>query len=287
MIIAARLFIGMGLFGLVAGAIYYLFNDNPELAGVGMLGAFFFACLFIGVILYSASPANRRRTPAPDTGLPGSADPQRGAADEHGNIHHLAPTYAPVVYAVAATALLGGFIYRKNIAALGPWGIGLGVALFLAATVIWYRNVAVDTRARLAPHGGPSGAEHGLATHPDVPEVPDEPPGPANYFEQLREALEVGDPDWAAAAYAPDAVYYEPANPPHEGREAIRAYLNDLLKGHQNLRVDVRRIGVNGDSAIVEWTWSFRSGNRRVSDQPGASVVQVGPAGIVYHRDYL
>jgi uncharacterized protein (TIGR02246 family) len=286
-IIAARLFIGMGLFGLVAGAIYYLFNDNPELAGVGMLGAFFFACLFIGVILYSASPANRRRTPAPDTGLPGSADPQRGAADEHGNIHHLAPTYAPVVYAVAATALLGGFIYRKNIAALGPWGIGLGVALFLAATVIWYRNVAVDTRARLAPHGGPSGAEHGLATHPDVPEVPDEPPGPANYFEQLREALEVGDPDWAAAAYAPDAVYYEPANPPHEGREAIRAYLNDLLKGHQNLRVDVRRIGVNGDSAIVEWTWSFRSGNRRVSDQPGASVVQVGPAGIVYHRDYL
>jgi uncharacterized protein (TIGR02246 family) len=286
-IIAARLFMGMGLFGLVAGAVYYLFNDNPELAGVGMLGAFFFACLFIGAILWSASPANRRRAPAPDTGLPGSADPQRGAADEHGNIHHMAPTYAPIVYAVAATALLGGFIYRKNIAALGPWGIGLGVALFLAATVIWYRNVAVDTRARLAPHGGPTGAEHGLPTHPDVPEVSDEPPGPANYFEQLREAMEVGDPDWAASAYAPDAVYYEPANPPHEGRDAIRAYLNDLLKGHRDLRVEVQRIGVNGDSAIVEWTWSFRSGDRRVSAQPGASVVQVGPAGIVYHRDYL
>jgi uncharacterized protein (TIGR02246 family) len=286
-IIAARLFMGMGLFGLVAGAVYYLFNDNPELAGVGLLGAFFFACLFIGAILWSASPANRRRAPAPDTGLPGSADPQRGAADEHGNIHHLAPTYAPIVYAVAGTALLGGFIYRKNIAALGPWGIGLGVALFLAATVIWYRNVAVDTRARLAPHGGPTGAEHGVPTHPDVPEVPDEPPGPANYFEQLREAMEVGDPDWAASAYAPDAVYYEPANPPHEGRDAIRAYLNDLLKGHRDLRVEVQRIGVDGDSAIVEWTWSFRSGDRRVSDQAGASVVQVGPAGILYHRDYL
>jgi uncharacterized protein (TIGR02246 family) len=286
-IIAARLFMGMGLFGLVAGAVYYLFNDNPELAGVGLLGAFFFACLFIGAILWSASPANRRRAPAPDTGLPGSADPQRGAADEHGNIHHLAPTYAPIVYAVAATALLGGFIYRKNIAALGPWGIGLGVALFLAATVIWYRNVAVDTRARLAPHGGPTGAEHGVPTHPDVPEVPDEPPGPANYFEQLREAMEVGDPDWAASAYATDAVYYEPANPPHEGREAIRAYLNDLLKGHRDLRVEVQRIGVDGDSAIVEWTWSFRSGDHRVRDQSGASVVQVGPAGIVYHRDYL
>jgi hypothetical protein len=285
-IIAARLFMGMGLFGLAAGAIYYLTNDNPELAGVGMLGAFFFACLFIGWILWSASPANRRRDPVPDTGLPGSADPQRGAADEHGNIHHMAPTYAPLVYSLAATLLLGGFIYRKQLAALGPWGVGLGVVLFLVATVIWYRNVAADTRARLAPHGGPTGAEHGQPSHPGATEAP-EPPGPANNYEQLREAMEVGDPDWAAAAYAPDAVYYEPANPPHEGRESIRAYLNDLLKGHRDLRVEVQRLGVDGDSAIVEWTWSFRVGNRRVSDQPGASVIQVGPAGIVYHRDYL
>jgi hypothetical protein len=282
-IIAARLFMGMGLFGLVAGAIYYLTAENPELAGVGMLGAFFFACLFIGVILWSASPANRRRLPAPDTGLPGSASQERGAADEHGNIHHMAPTYAPIIYALAATVLLGGYIYRKQVAALGPWGIGLGLALFLSATVIWYRNVAADTRALLVPHD----AAHPTAAHADTAEVPDEPPGPANYFEQIREAMEVGDPDWAAAAYAPDAVYYEPANPPHEGREAIRAYLNDLLKGHRNLRLDVHRIGVDGDSAIVEWTWSFRSGDRRVGDQPGVSVIQVGPAGIVYHRDYL
>ena len=44
MIIASRLFMAMGLFGLTAGAIYYLTNDNPELAGVGLLGAFFAAC---------------------------------------------------------------------------------------------------------------------------------------------------------------------------------------------------------------------------------------------------
>jgi SnoaL-like domain len=289
-IIASRLFMAMGLFGLVAGSIYYLTNDHPELAGAGLLGAFFVACLYIGIMLWTASPANRRRTPAPDTGLPGSADPQRGAADEHGNVHHMAPTWAPVVYSLAAACLLGAFIYRKHTAAIGPWGIGLGLALFLGATVIWYRNVAVDQRARLAPHGGPTGAEHGLAVHPEAPEVPEAetgPPGPANYFEQLREALEVGDPDWAAAAYAPDAVYYEPANPPHEGRESIRAYLNDLLKGHRNLKVDVRHLGVDGDSAIVEWTWSFRRGSRRVTDQPGATVLQIGPAGITYHRDYL
>ncbi|HTE68009.1 MAG TPA: hypothetical protein VK942_04505, partial [Actinomycetes bacterium] len=79
MIIASRLFVAMGLFGLAAGAIYYLTNDNPELAGVGLLGAFFGACLYIGIMLWVASPANRRRVPVPDTGLAGSADPERGA----------------------------------------------------------------------------------------------------------------------------------------------------------------------------------------------------------------
>ena len=41
MIIASRLFMAMGLFGLTAGAIYYLTNDHPELAGVGLLGVTF------------------------------------------------------------------------------------------------------------------------------------------------------------------------------------------------------------------------------------------------------
>ena len=49
----------------------------------------------------------------------------------------------------------------------------------------------------------------------------------------------------------------------------------------------MQHMGVDGDSAIVEWTWSFRHGDRRVTDQPGATVLQIGPAGITYHRDYL
>ena len=60
-----------------------------------------------------------------------------------------------------------------------------------------------------------------------------------------------------------------------------------LFRSHRNLKVDVQRLGVDGDSAIVEWTWSFRHGNRRVTGQPGATVLQIGPAGITYHRDYL
>jgi uncharacterized protein (TIGR02246 family) len=284
-IAAARLFFAMGAFGLTAGAIYWVASgDAPELAGFGLLMTFFIACLFVGSMLWSASPANRRRTAVPDTGLPGSADPVRGAADEHGNVHHMAPTLAPAVYSLAVTVILAAVVFRHKAAAIGPVGLALGVALFLTATAVWYRAVAADTRAKL--QGGAHEA-HGAEHEAVAAAAPPRPPGPANYFEQLREAFEVGDPDWAAAAYAPDAVYYESANPPHEGREAIRAYLEGLLRSHPNLKVDVKRLGVDGDTAIVEWTWSFRHGSRRITDQPGATVLQVGPAGIVYHRDYL
>jgi hypothetical protein len=284
-IAAARLFLIMGAFGLVAGSTYLGWNwGHPEMAGVGLLLAFFLACLFIGAMLWSVSPANKRRQPAPDTGLPGSARPATGARDEHGNIHVIPPSIAPAIYSLAAALLLAGFVYREKIKGFGPTGITLGVVLFVAATVVWYRAASADARAKIHGHG----AGHAEGQAAVAVEEPAGPPGPANYFEQIREAFELGDADWAAAAYAPGAVYYEPANPPHEGREAIRAYLNDLLKGHRNLVFAVERMGVNGDSAIVEWTWSFRTpDNRRVTGRTGATVIQVGPDGITYHRDYL
>jgi uncharacterized protein (TIGR02246 family) len=194
------------------------------------------------------------------------------------------PSIAPAIYALAGALMLAGFVYRDRITGLGPTGIGLGVVLFVTATAVWYRATSKDARAKIAGHGAEHGGEHAAV----AVEEPAGPPGPANFFEQIREAFEVGDADWAAEAYAPDAVYYEPANPPHEGRDAIRAYLNDLLKGHRNLVFAVERMGVDGDSAIVEWTWSFRTqDNRRVTGQTGATVIQVGPHGITYHRDYL
>jgi uncharacterized protein (TIGR02246 family) len=282
-IAAARLFMLMGAFGLAAGGVYWAWNySHPEAAGIVLLMAFFGACLFIGFILWSASAANKRRLAVPDTGLPGSAHPTRGARDEHGNIHVIPPTIAPAVYTLAVGVVLSAILYRDELKSFTLVGVALGVLLFLLATSIWYRATSADARAKIHPHH----VEHAEAAAEPVEQ--EGPPGPANYFEQVRAALEVGDADWAAAAYAPDAIYYEPANPPHEGREDIRSYLNDLLKGHRNLQVTVQRMGVNGDSTIVEWTWSFRTvTDRRVSDQAGATVIRIGPQGIVYHRDYL
>ena len=44
---------------------------------------------------------------------------------------------------------------------------------------------------------------------------------PAEVFEALREAHARADAEAAAALYAPDAVYYEPDNVPHRGRDEI------------------------------------------------------------------
>ncbi len=289
MIAASRLFVIMGLFGLVAGTTYIVWAEHagrPEFAGYVLLDFFFVACVFIGAMLWVASPNNKRRAPAPDTGLPGSAHPTRGARNEQGHLHVIPPTIAPAAYSLAVVLLLGAFVYRDKLHLGGAVGwAAAGLVLFLTATGIWYRATSADARAKIR---GYQHEEHRAAVEAARNGDSDDPLGPANYFEQIREALEVGDPDWAAQAYAPDAVYYEPANPPHEGREAIRGYLNDLMKGHRDLRFTVERIGSNGNSAIVEWTWTFRSrDNRRVSGQPGVTVLQVGPDGIVYHRDYL
>jgi len=288
MIVAGWLFIILSAFGVSAGTIYLTTNSHPEMAGVGLLYTFCVACLFLGYVLLRHAPGRGRYKALPDTGLHGSANPERGAADEHGNIHLMAPTNAPAIYSLACALILGGFAFRSH-----GWGLpvlGAGLLLFVVATALWYRNVSVDTRAALAGgHGGHAEAGAGtLAGHLPV-EVPTAgPPGPANWFEQLRQAVEAGDPNWGADAYAADAVYYEPANPPHEDRESIRSYLNDFLKGHRDAVWRVQRMGVDGNTAIVEWSLSFRTRfGERVTDQPGVTVIEAGADGITYHRDYL
>jgi hypothetical protein len=288
LLVSGLLFVLLAVFGTAAGVTYYTWaGDHPELAGVGLLLTFFAAASYLGFLLIRFSAAAPEYREEPDTGLHGAAHPERGAADEHGNIHTMGPTLGPFIYSVGAIVLFAGLVYRQKL--LGPWGIALGLVGVVAASTIWFRNVSHDTALANA-HGGHEefGGGLGGAVATVVPEVPSGPPGPANYFEQLRQAVEAGDSGWAADAYASDAVYYEPANPPHLGREAIRAYLNDFMKGHGEARWTIQRMGVDGAVAVVEWNLSFRTrASKLVTDQPGVTVIEAGPDGITYHRDYV
>ena len=109
---------------------------------------------------------------------------------------------------------------------------------------------------------------------------------PAEVFEALREAHARADAEAAAALYAPDAVYYEPDNVPHRGRDEIRTYLASVFAVRGPVELTVKRQVGADQTVLTEWTSAFTDGGRRSTGVPGVSVIEVGRDGIVYHRDF-
>lgn len=107
-------------------------------------------------------------------------------------------------------------------------------------------------------------------------------------WEQLGAALEKQDTEAIGALYAPDSVYLEPQNPPHEGNLLIQAYLNSWLQARADVSAATKRIleSPDGATVAVEWSLSYSAGGRRWSDLPRASWIEVDDQGIRYHRDY-
>jgi uncharacterized protein (TIGR02246 family) len=109
---------------------------------------------------------------------------------------------------------------------------------------------------------------------------------PAEVFQALREAHAKADADAAATLYASDAVYYEPDNESHRGRDEIRNYLAAYFARRGPVEVTVKREVQADSSVLAEWTSSYTEAGRRWSGTPGVSVVELGREGIKYHRDY-
>ena len=109
---------------------------------------------------------------------------------------------------------------------------------------------------------------------------------PAEVFEALREAHARADAGAAAALYAPDAVYYEPDNVPHRGRDEIRTHLASVFAVRGPVELTVKRQVHADQTVLTEWTSAFTDGGRRSTGVPGVSVIEVGRDGIVYHRDF-
>jgi uncharacterized protein (TIGR02246 family) len=109
---------------------------------------------------------------------------------------------------------------------------------------------------------------------------------PAEVFEALREAHARADAEAAAALYAPDAVYYEPDNVPHRGRDEIRTHLASVFAVRGPVELTVKRQVHADRTVLTEWTSAFSDGGRRSTGVPGVSVLEVGRDGIVYHRDF-
>jgi ketosteroid isomerase-like protein len=107
-------------------------------------------------------------------------------------------------------------------------------------------------------------------------------------WEALSVALEKQDVEALPDLYAPDAVYLEPHNPPHETDRLIQAYLNSWLQARENIDVNTKRMveSADGSTLAVEWTISYTAGGRRWTDLPRSSWFEVENDLIRYHRDY-
>jgi uncharacterized protein (TIGR02246 family) len=108
-------------------------------------------------------------------------------------------------------------------------------------------------------------------------------------YEQLRQAYAQADAQAAAGLYAPDGVFLDADNRTHTGREAVLEHLKGFFATRGPVQYTVKRqVADEGAAGVVltEWTSATDEGGRRSAGLPGATVLEVGTSGIVYHRDY-
>jgi ketosteroid isomerase-like protein len=107
-------------------------------------------------------------------------------------------------------------------------------------------------------------------------------------WEALSVAMEKQDVEALPDLYAPDAVYLEPQNPPHETNRLIQAYLSSWLQARENIDINTKRMieSPDGATVAVEWAISYTAAGRRWNDLPRSSWIEVEDDAIRYHRDY-
>ena len=72
----------------------------------------------------------------------------------------------------------------------------------------------------------------------------------------LDDAWRQRDMDAAYAVYADEIVFQRPPFPPVTGLEANLAADKDMLAAFSAIELEVNEIVVEGDTAVVQWTWS-------------------------------
>jgi steroid delta-isomerase len=84
------------------------------------------------------------------------------------------------------------------------------------------------------------------------------------------------DADAFANAFAPDGVSNDPVGtPPHEGHDAIRAFLQGILAACESVSLTPNQVFVAGDSAALKWTGQLTTRSGQSVTFEGIDVIQV------------
>jgi ketosteroid isomerase-like protein len=112
---------------------------------------------------------------------------------------------------------------------------------------------------------------------------------PAEALRAVCDAWERGDPDAAAALFAPDGVYEDPLYPsPLRGRDEIHAGLSEGMSVIEDCRVTLDPVLTDGDTvvAIGQFDSKLRESGDRF-DFPFAILVRLSDAGIERLAEYF
>jgi uncharacterized protein (TIGR02246 family) len=104
---------------------------------------------------------------------------------------------------------------------------------------------------------------------------------------QAGEAWVSGDADRFATLFLPDGEFIVPGYR-WQGQQAIHDVMTEFTATHSDVRVDIRRILVEGNSAVVEWVWEeteTQTGNRTQAED--AIAVDFDQGQIRRWREYI
>ncbi len=100
----------------------------------------------------------------------------------------------------------------------------------------------------------------------------------AEYFAALR-AMDV---DRWAAAFAEDAVSYDPVDgPPIRGRAELRQFLKSITAAFDKVGLTEDQVFINGNEAAVKWTGRGRGKNGRDVRFEGIDIIEVNDKGLI------
>lgn len=104
---------------------------------------------------------------------------------------------------------------------------------------------------------------------------------------QAREAWISGDAEGFSKLFHPDGVFIVPGHK-WQGQEAIRQSLTEFAKTYTDIRIEIHRILIDDNRAVVEWFWQDKekaTGKRSQADD--AIVIHFKNGLIQLWREYI
>ncbi|BAC91937.1 SgcJ/EcaC family oxidoreductase [Gloeobacter violaceus] len=105
--------------------------------------------------------------------------------------------------------------------------------------------------------------------------------------EQARQAWLAADGEAFANLFTEDGLFVVPGQR-WQGREAIRKAVEQFAENYSQIQIDLQQIAVDGERAVIEWTWEdFSISTKKRTRAEDAIVVDFSNGAIRRWREYI